>query len=29
MQDYGFASDVFSYRNIGDAEHLDWIGSGE
>ena len=29
MQAYGFASDVFSYRNIGAAEHLDWIGSGE
>jgi TonB-linked SusC/RagA family outer membrane protein len=29
VQAYGFASDVFSFKNIGAAEHLDWIGSGE
>lgn len=29
IQAYGFASDVFGYSNIGAAEHLDWIGSGE
>lgn len=29
IQAYGFASDVFSFKNIGAAEHLDWIGSGE
>ncbi|MDO4879688.1 MAG: TonB-dependent receptor [Capnocytophaga sp.] len=28
-QAYGFASDVFSFKNIGAAKHLDWIGSGE
>jgi len=29
MQAYGFASDVFSFKNIGAAQRLDWIGSGE
>ena len=29
VQAYGFASDVFSFKNIGAAQHLDWIGSGE
>jgi TonB-linked SusC/RagA family outer membrane protein len=29
IQAYGFASDVFSFKNLGAAEHLDWIGSGE
>lgn len=29
MQAYGFASDVFGFANIGAAEHLDWISSGE
>ncbi len=29
VQAYGFASDVFSFKNIGAAERLDWIGSGE
>lgn len=29
IQAYGFASDVFLFKNIGAAEHLDWIGSGE
>lgn len=29
VQAYGFASDVFSFKNIGAAEHIDWIGSGE
>ncbi|MBB4034424.1 TonB-linked SusC/RagA family outer membrane protein [Dysgonomonas hofstadii] len=29
VQAYGFASDVFSFKNMGAAEHIDWIGSGE
>jgi len=29
VQAYGFASDVFSFKNLGAAEYLDWIGSGE
>lgn len=29
VQAYGFASDVFSYKNLGAAEYLDWIGSGQ
>uniref|UniRef100_A0AB33JE94 TonB-dependent receptor n=1 Tax=Prevotella sp. GTC17262 TaxID=3236797 RepID=A0AB33JE94_9BACT len=29
MQAYGFASDVFSFKNIAAAAHIDWIGSGE
>ena len=28
VQAYGFASDVFSFKNMGAAEHIDWIGSG-
>lgn len=29
IQAFGFASDVFSFKNIGAAESLDWIGSGQ
>lgn len=29
VQAYGFASDTFSFKNIGAAKYLDWIGSGE
>lgn len=28
IQAYGFASDVFSFNNLGAAEHIEWIGSG-